>query len=289
MSRIKAVTNDNRLIITSRPEITSGSRNVNELSVVFDKSWELEDAEYFVNFYIDDDTDGVIRKFTVSGSVGSCTVPDYATEKEGFFHFGVFARADGDIVKTSDVAAYEVKKGICTRPTGGEHDSASEIRRRFIDLMNANMNPEGLDYSMPFEDIDATFTGYMNQLYSRTGNFSDMSGGLFNLVKEYVDPDIIEIDDPAMQYIASFVALEDYFRNAGFQTDSADEELQVFKGDMLGLIRTYADESFDESSDIALYSGTLEDYLEFASLAVENSNRLYEGITELNTQEDDNE
>ena len=37
LSKIKAVTNDNKLIITARPSITSGSKNVDDLQI--DSVW----------------------------------------------------------------------------------------------------------------------------------------------------------------------------------------------------------------------------------------------------------
>lgn len=114
LSRIKAVTKDKKLIITSRPIITSGSKNIDEIMVVFDKTWKFDCAEYFISFYTDADKDGEIRSLDISGKVGRCRIPEFITENDGFFHFGVFAETDYGIVKTSEIVAYEVRKGIMT-------------------------------------------------------------------------------------------------------------------------------------------------------------------------------
>ena len=247
MSKIKAVTNDRKLIITSRPPITSGSRNVDELAVVFDKSWAFDSASYYVNFYIDDDSDGVVRRFNISGSVGKCTIPDYITEKEGFFHFGVFAKADNDIVKTSDVAGYKIERGICTAPDGDEHETWHELKKRIIDLLNANLHGVSLSYSARFEDIDATVTTFMSGMYSSENSYRECSDGLYNLVKENINPYMEKEDDITMAFLSNFVELENYFAThvPKIELDSAEEMIIDLQDDNQAII----------NSMYALYTG----------------------------------
>lgn len=287
MSKIKTVTNDKKLIITSRPPITSGSRNVDELSVVFDKTWDYDEALYYVNFYTDDENDGVIRRLDMSGNTGTCSLPEYITREDGFFHFGVFAKADDDIVKTSDVVGYEVKKGACIAPTGDEHDTVSEIRRRFIDLLNANVQGISLNYGMRFEDIDMTFTTRMSELYSTLQTYISFASGLFTLVREYINPDVIEIDDPTMQFLACFVELENYLRdNSSMSPDSVGDDALI-KTSLLNIIRTYIDPDFDENSEMLDYCAAISEYIQNSSQAVEDVrlllNSLYSFYTGGNT------
>ncbi len=291
LSRIKTVTNDSRLIIITRPEITSGSRNVNEISVVLDKTWNFDSAEYFVNFYTDDETNGMIRRLVFSGSTGSCVIPYYITEKEGFFHFGIFAKADDDIIKTSEVAAYEVRKGINTHAEGNEHETFKELRKLFIDLINANCRAPVLDYSMRFEDIDMSYTNFMSQVNSTLGNLNEFTEALYSVVKEYINPDLERISDSSMAYIFYFAELENYLReNADINLDSVMNDIQSysdFKHQILQLINDYVDEDFDSSSDIIMYAPTLESYLQTSSTAMERCGKIRTAINNLCAQEDE--
>ncbi len=295
MSKIKAVTNDNKLIITARPSITSGSKNVDELLVVFDKSWEFDSAMYFVNFYLDDDSDGIVRRLDVIGNTGSCKLPDYITKDEGFFHFGVFTKADDDIVKTSDVVAYEVKKGICVEPDGdvNEHTNISELKRWFIDLLNANVHPVSFYYKMRLGDIDATFTTYMSELYSEISNLSGFSDGLYAIVKEYVNPNLQKDSETAMVFLSCIVALEEYFRliysRIDYDSDSSGlVDLLNFKSEIREIVKNYQGESFNEnSSDMDCLNEVRE--IVSRSKALEKENKAFiDGLTNLYLQEDAN-
>lgn len=266
LSKIKAVTKDKRLIITSRPVITSGSKNVDELSVVFDKTWDFDSAEYFVNFFIDDDKNGVIRHLSVSGNVGRCEIPIYITRNEGFFHFGVFARADGDIIKTSDIVGYEVKRGICVEPNGDEHDTLAELKKRFIDMINREIPLSTLYYEMRFEDIELNFSEYMQQLFLALQNYGVSSDSLYNIIKNNIDPDIEKLNDPTDAFIAYSMIIEEYFRESVpmIEFDSVNDErleLDDFRHDIYNLLRTYVDSDFNEESDLLTYVIETEDYL----------------------------
>lgn len=288
MSRIKTITNDSRLIIATRPEITSGSRNVNEISVVLDKTWRFDSAEYFVNFYTDDEENGMIRRLVLSGSTGSCIIPYHITEKEGFFHFGIFAKADEDIIKTSEVTAYEIKKGIGTQAKGDEHETLVELRRFFIDLINANSRLPVLDYSMRLEDIDMTYTTFMSQIQSTLSNLGEFSDALYSIIRQYVNPELERISDSSMAYIFYFAELENYFQNASdIQFNSETEGLLALKQQILQLIEEYINEDFDSDSDVIMYAPTVEAYLQTSSTAVERCGKIRTVINNLCIQEDE--
>lgn len=290
LSKIRAVTNDNRLIITARPIITSGSRNIDELSVVFDKSWVFDSAFYYVNFFIDDDEEGIIRRFNISGNVGRCTIPDYITAHDGFFHFGVFAKAGSDIVKTSDIAAYEIEKGICIAPDGDEHDTVYGLKRRFIDLLNANMNSSNIPYNVRFEDIDAIFTTYMSELYGGQGSFSVLCDAFYNLVKENVNPNFERYSEDSMVLTSCFAELENYFENGSFGYDSADsqdEETVLFKSEILGLVNEYIDPDFNVQADTSQLLTALEDFLSLAKEHEEERQNMISDLYLLYTEEEE--
>lgn len=295
LSKIKAVTNDNKLIITARPSITSGSKNVDELLVVFDKSWEFDSAMYFVNFYLDNDSDGIVRRFEVTGNTGRCKIPDYITKEEGFFHFGVFTKADDDIIKTSDVVAYEVKKGICVEPEGDgdQYIKTTELKRWFIDLLNANVTPSSFYYSMRLGDIDATFTTYMSELYGEISNLNGFSDGLFSLVKEYVNPNLQKESETAMVFLSCYNALENYFRLTYSRIDYDSEnseliDLQNFKSEIRDIVKSYYGADFDENC-------TDMDCLDSVRAIIRNANDLkkenkafVDGLNNLYVQEENN-
>lgn len=290
MSKIRAVTNDNRLIITARPTITSGSRNIDELSVVFDKSWEFDSVYYFVNFFIDDDEDGVIRRFDVTGNVGRCDIPDYITAHDGFFHFGVFAKAGSDIVKTSDIAAYEIEKGICIAPDGDEHETAYGLKRRFIDLLNANMNSSSIPYNARFEDIDITFTTYMSELYGGLGSDSVVCDALFDLVKNNVNPNMIKLDDSSMIIMSCFAELENYFENGGgsFGYDSADienEEIVLLRSEIFGLVSEYIDPTITAEAETSELLTALENFISISKQEEANKRQLILNLYNFYVQE----
>ena len=292
MSRIRAVTNDNRLIITARPTITSGSRNIDELSVVFDKSWEFDSAFYFVNFYIDDAEDGIIRRFDVSGNTGRCTIPDYITAHDGFFHFGVFAKAGSDIVKTSDIAAYEIEKGICVSPDGDEHDTIGGLRRRFIDLLNANMHSSSIPYNARFEDIDITFTTYMSELYGAQGGSYIICDAFYNLVRENVNPNLERYSEDSMVLMSCFAELENYFANGSgsFSYDSTDiepEENITLKSEILNIINEYIDPDMTAAAETSELAAVLESFLAAAKQHEEEIERITTGLYTLYTQEEE--
>lgn len=270
MSTIKAVTNDKKLVITSRPVITSGSKNVDKLAVVLDRTWNFLSADYYVNFYIDSDTNGVIRKLSVSGNVGTCDIPIYVTKEEGFFHFGVFARADGNVIKTSDIAGYEVKKGICVEPVGDEHDTLAEQKKRIVDMINNAIVGSALNYNMRLEDIELNFSEYIEALYSTQSYSSDFTESLYEIITDYIDPNYEQYDEISTAYVMYLSTIRDYLDEnvSRAQYDSVSEELETltdFKSDIYNLITEYVDSTFAASNDLSLYSFTLEEKLESLS------------------------
>ncbi len=288
MSKIKAVARDKKLIITSRPVLTSGSKNIDGFSVVFDKTWNFDSADYYVNFFIDDDKNGVIRHLDVSGNVGRCDIPFYITRNEGFFHFGVFAKADGDIVKTSDIVGYEVKRGICVEPDGDEHDTVTEIKKLFIDMINNNIYGGVLTYDMRFEDIELNFCEYINAFSEDMIIVGNLNESFYDVIKTHINSDIQRISAPK-DALASYISvLREYFDEDSLQIEfnSINDEAQKLNGlksGICGLIKTYIDPDFNEDSDFIIYLTTIEEYLEDAAEAAECSDTIISNLYSLYT------
>lgn len=288
LSRIKAVTNDKKLIITSRPIITSGSKNVDTLAVVLDKTWNFTTADYYVNFFIDSDTNGVIRKLSVTGNVGTCDVPIYITRNEGFFHFGVFAKANDDVIKTSDIAGYEVKKGICVEPEGDEHDTLAELKKRFVDMINSAIFGISLQYDMRFEDIDLNFSDCISALYSSQATCNSFINSLYEIIKEFIDADYQKEDDPSSAYITYLSTIRDYLEDnvSRAQYNSVSDELETlteFKSDIFDLIKEKIDSAFSADNDLSLYTFKIEEKIDDLTESNESYNAIIVNLYNLYT------
>ena len=108
MSVIRAQATAHKLKIVQRPLITSGNENVDVLQVEFGPEWEFTGARYFASFFIDD------PKKTVDIELDkdrSCPIPKQMLAQEQTFHFGVWAQADGQKIKSSENKDYFVKQG----------------------------------------------------------------------------------------------------------------------------------------------------------------------------------
>lgn len=288
MSRIKAITNDKKLIITSRPVLTSGSRNVDEFCVVFDKTWNFDNANYFVNFFIDSETSGVIRRLTVSGKVGTCDIPEYITQKDGFFHIGVFAKADDDVIKTSDIVGYEVKKGICAESDAGERYSVFEIKKQFIDMINDAIFGSALTYDMEFDNIDLNFSDYISSMYSALATGSSFIDSLYDIIKEYIDSDYEKQTDNSTAYVMYMSTLQEYLENIvpKAQFDSVSDELEAvsdLKSDVFNIIKEYIDSEFSVENDLSLYSFTIEERLNELDTYAQEHNEIINNLYNLYT------
>lgn len=108
MSVIRAQATAHKLKIVQRPLITSGNENVDVLQVEFGPEWDFPGARYFASFFIDD------PKKTVDIELDkdrSCPIPKQMLAQEQTFHFGVWAQADGQKIKSSENKDYYVKQG----------------------------------------------------------------------------------------------------------------------------------------------------------------------------------
>ena len=230
MSKIKIKANDSTLTVTARPVITSGCKNLNTVSVILDKTWLFDDARYYFNFYREDDTHGIIREMEISGNTGECVIPFGAAEKEGFFHFGIFSKTEqGDIIKASEPIAYEVKKGISTESLGELNEYAFEVKRRLIRLMNANSSGLNLNENMSYDDIDMNYTSYMNEKNAAVSVCTNSIAQLGTMIKEYVNPDLLDFGDILSSSVIYLSELNDYLINQEQEIGTdASEEINLF-------------------------------------------------------------
>ena len=109
MSVIRAQATAHKLKIVQRPLITSGNENVDVLQVEFGPEWDFPGARYFASFFIDDPEKTIDIELDAKHS---CKIPKQMLAQEGTFHFGVWAEADGQKIKTSSVIDYYVGQGI---------------------------------------------------------------------------------------------------------------------------------------------------------------------------------
>lgn len=113
MSVIKLHTANERLMFDSKPAITSGNIDIDSISVTLCGNWREvgEKADIWAVFYRDEN-EKLKRKLVD----GSCMIPSEMLLERGLFYFGIYAEnTDGDEIKTSKIAEYEVKQGIATK------------------------------------------------------------------------------------------------------------------------------------------------------------------------------
>lgn len=108
MSLIKVRTDNELLCLDQCPTLTSGNENIDYLAVEFGHEWEMEGVVYYASFFTDDPT----KTIDIELVDGQCKIPNQVLAQPGKFHFGVWAEADGQKVKTSDIIEYPLKQGI---------------------------------------------------------------------------------------------------------------------------------------------------------------------------------
>ncbi len=117
MSNVFRIRTDNELLEWDhQPVVTSGNENVDELVVEFGPEWELDGAVYYASFFTDDPEKTIDIELDENHS---CTIPKQMFAQEGEFHFGVWAEANGQKIKTSDIKDYKVKQGITGTDNAG--------------------------------------------------------------------------------------------------------------------------------------------------------------------------
>lgn len=109
MNNVFMIRTDNELLEwDSRPVVTSGNENVDVLQVEFGPEWEFPGVRYFASFFIDDPEKTIDIELDAKHS---CTIPNQMLAQEQTFHFGVWAQADGQKIKSSENKDYFVKQG----------------------------------------------------------------------------------------------------------------------------------------------------------------------------------
>ena len=155
------------------------------------------------------------------------------------------------------------------------------------------MTTGNIPYNARFEQIDATFTTYMSELYGSLSGGSELYDALYTLVKENVNPNLERYPDDAMLLVSCFAELENYFENGSgsFDYDSADsenEETILFKSEILGLINEYIDPDLTSQADMSQLVSKLEEHLSTAQQHEEERQRIINNLYTLYTQEEDN-
>lgn len=110
MGTIRVHTANERIVFDNKPIITSGNKNINDISVTFCDKWLSlgENTEYWAVFFKDEK---IIYKRKLEN--GYCLIPNAVMSKKGWFYFGFYAEAEnGEKVKTSKIAEYEVTQGV---------------------------------------------------------------------------------------------------------------------------------------------------------------------------------
>lgn len=145
-------TENESLCWVQQPEITSGNENVDVLQVEFGPEWEFPGARYFASFFIDDPEKTVDIELDKDYS---CPIPKQMLAQEQTFHFGVWAQADGQKIKSSENKDYFVKQGAKGTGNAGAGDSATV---EAIETILYDNNVEGEDTVSKVANVVDTLT-----------------------------------------------------------------------------------------------------------------------------------
>lgn len=115
MSLIKTKTDDQRLILISAPKITSGNKNVDQLSVSLDGSWSYNGLNIKARFH-KENSESFIVEMNNNVTEYLCRIPDEVEALPGILYIGIFGEADGSIVKTTNEIHLTILPG--TETTG---------------------------------------------------------------------------------------------------------------------------------------------------------------------------
>ena len=229
MSIIKAKTEDRNIVLISDPELTSGDENLDVLAIRLDSSWLLSKADYYINFFLSDESEGIIKEAEKVSNICACAIPNKMFEREGSFYFGIFAKTPDGIVKTSKMVEYRVKKGIATSADGVDIMTLAELKSKFIRMINANTFFGMLDEEMDFDnEIEPTYCSYMNTMYAVLSDYQSFVNDIFKIIKKYIYPDIEPLNNNiTLAAIIYTVLLQDYFENSVSRAsfDSVNDEL----------------------------------------------------------------
>lgn len=230
LSVIKAKTLDRRIVFVSAPEITSGDENLNIFALLLDPSWQIQDAEYFINFFTSNEKEGTVKKLDIQDRLGICVIPNKVVEKEGSFYLGLYAKAPDGMVKTSAIAQYRVGKGIETGSTVQDIMSMITLKNKFISLINANTSSSLLSPEMDFDnEIDPIFTNFMSRLHAITSDYNAFLDSIFYLIHRFINDEAEAISDITFAPITYYIVLFEYLKNSvpKVSYDSVNDELDI--------------------------------------------------------------
>ena len=173
MGTIRVHTANERIVFDNKPIITSGNKNINDISVTFCDKWLSlgENTEYWAVFFKDEK---VIYKRKLEN--GYCLIPNEVMQRKGWFYFGFYSEAEnGEKVKTSKIAEYEVTQGVPTEQTGESEidiavNSAKEEYRNELETSIETATGENYD-GKTWEELNAVVTDF-----ALIGNLADESG-----------------------------------------------------------------------------------------------------------------
>ena len=155
MSKIKVNLNDQRLRVCSRPLISSGDVNTDELEVGFDYNWNFTiPVTFYATFYRTTPADSVsVPLDELAQGVYNCVIPSEMLAEAGIFTFSVYAKnTAGDIVKTSTECRQKVVQGAY--PGAAAYIDWQAFKADLIDLLNENFAAD-LPESADTEEISA--------------------------------------------------------------------------------------------------------------------------------------
>ncbi len=138
---IKCSVHNHTAIVVCPPKLSSGSVNVDTLSVRFDRTWDFENVNYFAVFYVTDVNSGVSVELSENNNIYSCTIPSEMLAAAGRFSFAVYAKnGQGSIIKTSTVCNVDVKQGAYTGAP--LVINWAEFKSELIEALNERFNAE---------------------------------------------------------------------------------------------------------------------------------------------------
>lgn len=182
MGTIRVHTANERIVFDNKPIITSGNKNINDISVTFCDKWLSlgENTEYWAVFFKDEK---IIYKRKLENS--SCLIPNAVMSKKGWFYFGFYAEAEnGEKVKTSKIAEFEVTQGVPIEETGESEidkavNSAREEYRNELETSIETATGENHD-NKTWEELNETVSTLPIISEEQTQALGD-----WDLIKEY--------------------------------------------------------------------------------------------------------
>lgn len=158
MGTIRVHTVNERIIFDNKPIITSGNKNINDISVTFCDKWLSlgENTEYWAVFFKDEKE---IHKRKLEN--GKCLIPNEVLTKKGWFYFGFYSEAENSKkVKTSKIAEFEITQGVPTEDTGESEiekavNSAKEEYRNELETSIETATGENYD-GKTWEELNNT-------------------------------------------------------------------------------------------------------------------------------------